>query len=112
MMQDFVNNKYDTNTYKKAYYQCNKAKLNRLSKRRRVLKRHPINIKIIDYEPNFSCVKLNTRRGILNEILITTFCIHLIYNLSTYDDFVDAFNDVCEDDSKKLILDSMDEALE
>ncbi len=100
---------FDINTYKLAYYHRNKDRLNRLAKRREVLKRHPINEKILEYEPLFSSIALNGRRGILNEILITTYGITLIYNLSSYDDFVDAFNAVCEDDTKKLRMASMDE---
>ncbi len=66
------------------------------------MSKKPIKKEILEYEPNFTNNKINTRRSILNAILICVYDIRLIYNECTYNDFVDKFNEVCDDDSYKL----------
>ena len=84
------------NTYKRAYYLKNKEIIVANAKRCEKLKRHAIKKQIYIYEPKFDSIDLRSRRSVLNEILICHFDVRLIYIWTSYNDFVDKFNSICD----------------
>lgn len=97
-----INATEDMNKYKREYYHTNKETIKRQIRRRTLLSRQSIKKEILDYEPNFNNYKVNSRRSMINQILICVYDIRLIYCDSSYNDFVNKFNEVCGDESLKV----------
>ena len=95
-IEETVKEPFDMNSYKRKYYLKNKDTIRNNAKRCEMLKRHAIKKEIYKYEPKFDVIDLRRRRSILNEILICHFNIRLIYIDTSYNDFVDEFNEVCD----------------